>query len=131
MSSLNSLSTRQRNAGTLYFVALLRQELGNRIRSARTAAGMTQRDLATAIHLKNATDVSRYERGETDVPSHRIDLIAQATGRPRSYFVRDPSEPEPTQPTDEALAEVRRELAEVQATLAEVLRLARRLTEPE
>lgn len=81
--------------GTLYLVALLREDLGERIKTARVQAGLTQRELADKIHLKNATDVSRYERGAVDVPSHRIDLIANATGRPRSFFTRDPSEPEP------------------------------------
>lgn len=95
MTSAIRLSTRHAEIGTLYFVALLREQLGERIKTARVGAGMTQRELAERIHLKNATDVSRYERGIVEVPSHRIDLIAEATGRPRSYFTRDPAEPEP------------------------------------
>lgn len=87
-----SLSTQDIHAGTLYFVALLREELGRRIKVARLAAKLTQQELAEKIGLKHAQDVSRYERGITEVPGHRIDLISEATGRPRSYFVRDPSE---------------------------------------
>jgi transcriptional regulator with XRE-family HTH domain len=111
MSSAVSLSTPRVQNGTLYFVALLREELGRRIAAARTSAGLSQQQLAALIGLKHAQDVSRYERGKVDVPSHRIDLIAEATGRPRSYFVRDPSEPEPTPSTDLGeIAELRREV---------------------
>lgn len=125
-----SLSTRRVQTGTLYFVALLREELGRRIAAARTSAGLSQQQLAAEIGLKHAQDVSRYERGKVEVPSHRIDLIAEATGRPRSYFVRDPSEPDlSSTPSDgdglqEALQDVREQvqavLAEVQAMRADV-----------
>lgn len=98
-----SISTRRVETGTLYFVALLREELGRRIATARTGAGLSQRELADKIGLKNASDVSRYERGETEVPRHRIDLIAEATNRPRSYFTRDPAEPEPSTPPADVL----------------------------
>jgi transcriptional regulator with XRE-family HTH domain len=95
MSRHKSLSTPRVQSGTLYFVALLREELGRRIKVARTAAGLSQQDLAEKVGLKHAQDISRYERGKVDVPSHRIDLIAEATGRTRSFFVRDPNDPEP------------------------------------
>lgn len=91
-----SVSTRRVETGTLYFVALLREELGRRIATARIASGLSQRELADRIGLKNASDVSRYERGIVEVSGPRIDLIAEATGRPRSYFTRDPAEPEPS-----------------------------------
>lgn len=93
MISHERISTRRVDVDTLYFVALLRTELGNRIKTARLAARLSQRELADLIGLKNASDVSRYERGVVEVPAARIDLIAEATERPRSYFTRDPSEP--------------------------------------
>lgn len=102
--------------GTLYLVALLREELGKRIKEARVAAGMTQRELADRIHLKNATDVSRYERGVVEVPSHRIDLIAEATGRPRSFFTRDPSEPDAVD--EDRIERLENELQETRRALA-------------
>lgn len=114
-----SLSTPRVQNGTLYFVALLREELGRRIKVARVGAGLKQRELATAIGLENAQDISRYERGKVEVPSHRIDLIAEATGRPRSYFMRDPSEPDPTV-VDEELEQLKAELAEVRRGLTMV-----------
>lgn len=110
--------------GTLYFVALLRKELGQRIQDARRQAGLTQRELADLIGLKNATDISRYERGLVEVRDFRIDRIAEATGKPRSYFLRDPDEPEPAPspaPADDRLAQVTAELAEVRALLAGLL----------
>ena len=94
-----SLSTSRVQNGTLYFVALLREDLGRRIKTARTAAGLSQQELAEKIGLRHAQDVSRYERGKVEVPAHRIDLIAEATGRPRSYFTRDPSEEEQATPS--------------------------------
>lgn len=94
MRSHAGLSTPRVQIGTLYFVALLREELGRRIKTARTGAGLSQQQLAEAIGLRHAQDVSRYERGIVEVPSHRIDLIAETTDRPRSFFTRDPSEPE-------------------------------------
>lgn len=112
MTSAMRISTSRVEVGNLYFVALLREELGERIKSARNAAGLSQRELADLIHIKNASDVSRYERGVVEVPSHRIDLIASATSKPRSYFTRDPSEPEPVD--EDALRQVvREEMAEV------------------
>jgi transcriptional regulator with XRE-family HTH domain len=84
MTRRAGLSTRLEHVGTLYVVALLREELGRRIAAARHAAGLTQQELAEKIGLKHAQDVSRYERGKVEVPHARIDLIAEATGRARS-----------------------------------------------
>jgi len=112
------LSTPRVQIGTLYFVALLREELGRRIATARHDAGLSQQDLAERIGLKHAQDVSRYERGKVEVPSFRIDRIAEATGRPRSYFVRDPLEPE--LPTGESAS--LDALLEGQETILELLR---------
>ena len=117
MSKHGSLWTRTEHAGTLYVVALLREELGRRIKTARLAAGLTQQELAARIGLRHAQDVSRYERGKTEVPSGRLDLIAEATGRRRSYFTRDPAEPEPADPGQEARLEglIGEALAEIRA----------------
>lgn len=124
----DAISTLRAQNGTLYFVALLREELGRRIKAARVAAEMSQRELADAIKLKNAGDISRYERGVVEVPSHRIDLIAEATGRPRSYFTRDPSEPElPTNGSVEQLQEV---VAGMVAQLGRIEALLHALADP-
>jgi transcriptional regulator with XRE-family HTH domain len=85
-------------------VALLREELGRRIRTARNEKGLSQQELAELVGLKHAQDISRYERGKTEVPDFRIDRIATATDQPRSYFLRDPAEPETVKNLDERLA---------------------------
>lgn len=126
MTSHLGLSTRSEHAGTLYFVALLREELGRRIKTARVAAGLSQQDLAEKIGLKHAQDVSRYERGKVEVPGHRIDLIAEATDRPRSFFTRDPAEPE--QPATPSTADLRQMIREeVVAALGPLEQLLQRL----
>lgn len=129
MSSLGmgrhaGLSTRNAQWGTLYFVALLREELGRRIRVARKGAKLTQQELAEKIGLKHAQDVSRYERGKIEVPSARIDLIAEATGRPRSFFVRDPSE-QPLEPSE--IAELRDEVRALRQSYVELVQRIDRL----
>lgn len=116
MTRLASLSTPRVQNGTLYFVALLREDLGQRIKTARQGAGLSQQQLALAIGLKHAQDVSRYERGKVEVPSSRIDLIAEATGRTRSFFTRDPSEPEAVD--EDRIAQLESELQETQQALA-------------
>lgn len=119
-----SLSTPRVQNGTLYFVALLREELGRRIATARTAAGMSQQQLAEKIGLRHAQDVSRYERGKVEVPAHRIDLIAEATGRPRSFFTRDPAEPEAT-PSPSEVVELRQEVRDLRASVESLLQEVR------
>ena len=123
MSRRTKVSTSRVETGSLYFVALLREELGRRIAAARTSAKLSQQELANMIGLKHAQDIGRYERGKVDVPGHRIDLIAEATNRPRSYFVRDPSEPEPiTSGLSEAgVAELRAEIREMRQLLERLL----------
>jgi len=127
MTSLASLSTPRVQNGTLYFVALLREDLGQRIKTARQGAGLSQQELALAIGLKHAQDVSRYERGKVEVPSSRIDLIAEATGRSRSFFTRDPSEVE--QPP-EGMEVLREEVSAQGRQLDRIERLLQTLAEP-
>lgn len=123
-----SLSTRTEHIGTIYFVALLRQELGRRIAVARKAAGLSQQQLAEKIGLRHAQDISRYERGKVEVPAARIDLIAEATGRPRSYFTRDPSEVDDPPQSAEQLRQMVRE--EVSAALVPLEQILARLADP-
>ena len=66
-----------------------RSQIGERIKLAREDAGMTQADLARKVGLEHPQSVSRYERGETEVPPKRLRAIAEATGRPMSFFVAE------------------------------------------
>ena len=61
-------------------------ELGGRIREARAAKGWKQRELASEVEVEPIT-VSRWERGATTPDFDVLRLVAEATGKPLSYFV--------------------------------------------
>ncbi|HSE81707.1 MAG TPA: helix-turn-helix transcriptional regulator [Gaiellaceae bacterium] len=70
-------------------------EVGARIRSARTAKGWKQKHLAAEVNVEPIT-VSRWERGATTPDFNALNLIAEATGRPVSYFLGEgDAAPEP------------------------------------
>lgn len=58
-----------------------RRDIGNRIRSARVHAGLTQEGLAGRIHVERRT-VVRIELGITSPPLDRILCIARALDVP-------------------------------------------------
>lgn len=68
------------------------EEVGLRIAQARDEAGLSQQELAERINLAQGQSISRYERGETEVPAKRLRRIAEATGKPMSFFVQEPDE---------------------------------------
>jgi transcriptional regulator with XRE-family HTH domain len=67
-------------------VASGKEQLGNRIRSARAAKGWKQKHLAAQLDVEPIT-VSRWERGATTPDLDVLGRVAQATGRPVSFFV--------------------------------------------
>ncbi|MFL5919986.1 MAG: helix-turn-helix domain-containing protein [Gaiellaceae bacterium] len=70
-----------------------RQELGERIRSARAAKGWKQKHLAAEVEVEPIT-VSRWERGATTPDLEVLNRVASATGKPVSFFVAAPAEPD-------------------------------------
>ncbi|WP_369374650.1 helix-turn-helix domain-containing protein [Promicromonospora sp. Populi] len=60
--------------------------LGRRLTQARELAGMTQDSLARAVGL-DRTAVTRLEKGERKLSVPELVEIAEAVGRPLSYFV--------------------------------------------
>lgn len=74
-------------------MATTRSPLGIRIREARTAKGWKQKHLAAEVRVEPMT-VSRWERGATQPDLDVVRLIAEATGKPVSYFVAGDDEPE-------------------------------------
>jgi transcriptional regulator with XRE-family HTH domain len=62
--------------------------LGDRIREARAAKGWKQKNLAAEVEVEPIT-VSRWERGATTPDLDVLRLVAEATGKPLSYFVSD------------------------------------------
>ncbi len=67
-------------------VASEREQLGDRIRSARAAKGWKQKHLAAQLEVEPIT-VSRWERGATTPDLDVLGRVAEATGRPVSFFV--------------------------------------------
>ena len=66
--------------------------LGDRIREARASKGWKQRELASEVEVEPIT-VSRWERGATTPDLDVIRLVADATGKPLSYFIADGEPP--------------------------------------
>src|ERR671934_611493 len=67
-------------------VAEERPDLGEKIRAARAAKGWKQKHLAAQVDVEPIT-VSRWERGATRPDLGVITQVAEATGKPVSYFV--------------------------------------------
>jgi transcriptional regulator with XRE-family HTH domain len=67
-------------------VAEAKEQLGERIRTARAAKGWKQKHLAAEVDVEPIT-VSRWERGATTPDLNVVGRIADATGKPVSYFV--------------------------------------------
>jgi transcriptional regulator with XRE-family HTH domain len=63
-----------------------RTELGGKIREARKEKGWKQKHLAAQVEVEPIT-VSRWERGATTPDLDVLSLVAEATGKPVSYFV--------------------------------------------
>jgi transcriptional regulator with XRE-family HTH domain len=68
-----------------------REPVGERIREARAEKGWMQKHLAAEVEVEPIT-VSRWERGATTPDLDVLRLVADATGKPLSYFVSDPKE---------------------------------------
>jgi transcriptional regulator with XRE-family HTH domain len=60
-------------------------EVGNRIRIARVAIGMSQEKLADALGL-SFQQVQKYEKGVNRVAPSRLAVVAEATGKPVAWF---------------------------------------------
>ncbi len=65
-----------------------KERLGERIRAARAEKGWKQKHLAAQVDVEPIT-VSRWERGATSPDLEVISQVAEATGKPLSYFVGD------------------------------------------
>lgn len=75
-------------------MSLGQQQLGEQIKKAREAKGLSQMDLAEAVGLAHPQSISNYERGIEDPPLHRLRRIAEATAQPISYFTDTQEESE-------------------------------------
>lgn len=64
------------------------QELGERIRQAREALGLSQDDLATRVN-RDQRSVSEYENGKRRIYAHDLPTFAQALQVPIGYFFQE------------------------------------------
>ena len=60
--------------------------IGERIRTAREQAGLSQRELAQIIGFSSAQAVSLWESEQREVSASVLWKIAHATGQPISFF---------------------------------------------
>lgn len=67
-------------------------ELGQRIRQAREAIGLSQRDFSEAVS-KDQTAISEYETGKRKVPAVELSLFAQVLQVPVAYFYEGELQP--------------------------------------
>ena len=56
------------------------EQIGARIKEARLAAGMTQKELADAVDGLSAKAVSEAERDQRELTDEQLEAIAEATG---------------------------------------------------
>jgi transcriptional regulator with XRE-family HTH domain len=75
------------------------KELGEKIKAARAGKGWKQKHLAAEVAVEPIT-VSRWERGATTPDLDVLRLVADATGRPLSFFVDEGAAAEPPPPPD-------------------------------
>lgn len=61
------------------------QEIGQRLRTAREARGLTRRQVAEAIYASPGT-LGQWETGYATVPASRLDELATVLGIPRSWL---------------------------------------------
>jgi transcriptional regulator with XRE-family HTH domain len=117
------VSTDARHLRQLLRMALGQEEIGRRIKEAREDLSLSQRELAERIGLADAQSISRYERGETEVPAKRLRRIAEATGKDMSFFVME-IRGEAIPASD--LQALREAMEHVETAVDEILRLLRR-----
>ena len=66
---------------------MAKKKVGELIKEARTAAGMTQEQLARKVKDCSASDISKAERGEKNLTQEQLKQIAKATGVTQSSLL--------------------------------------------
>src|SRR2546425_1075314 len=93
-----------------------RSELGGKIRAARKDKGWKQKHLAAQVEVEPIT-VSRWERGATTPDLDVLTLVAEATGKPVSYFVGGDEQPEAAPQVADLLARLEGVVARLEAAV--------------
>ena len=105
------------DSSVMYSQAVAKEPVGDRIREARGQMGWKQKELAAEVAVEPIT-VSRWERGATTPDLDVLRLVADATGKPLSYFVGG-GEGSPA--LEARVGSLERSLARVEAKLDELL----------
>lgn len=71
-------------------------QIGQRIRSARIEASMTQSDLGLALGC-SSQQIHKYERGSNRVSAGTLFVIAEALGQNVEWFFLDAKKPDAAQ----------------------------------
>jgi transcriptional regulator with XRE-family HTH domain len=95
-------------------------DLGDRIRSARADLGWKQKHLAAEVHVEPIT-VSRWERGATTPDLDTLRAVAQATGRPVTYFVAGEEDEIAALGGDDRVGRIEDALERIEAQLAQLV----------
>lgn len=66
--------------------------IADRLRQARTQAGLSQEELAEKIGLTTVS-ISKFETGRRQPRVSTLERVAEATGTPLAWFFSEPSEP--------------------------------------
>ena len=69
---------------------MAKKKVGVLIKEARTAAGLTQEQLARKVTDCSATDISKAERGDKDLTQAQLKQIAKATGVTQKSLLEAP-----------------------------------------
>ncbi len=97
----------------------LDRHIGERIRKRRTQMGLTQEQLARALHV-SYQQIQKYERGTNRIPAVRLHRIARRLGVDIAYFFAGWEEPGETaagaggERGDQGLVELARYFIEVE-----------------
>jgi len=68
-----------------------KKKVGDLIKEARTAAGLTQAALAEKVDGASASDISKAERGEKELTQAQLRQIARATGVTQRSLLEAPA----------------------------------------
>lgn len=72
------------------------KRVGQLIKEARTAAGLTQAKLANKVSGVTASDIGRVERGEINLTNEQLKKIAKALGITQTSLLNAPKNSEAT-----------------------------------
>src|SRR5690625_3437203 len=64
--------------------------IGERVRRARVAEGLSQQQLAREIGLEDRTAVSKIERGDRKIDGMELARLSRALNVPLDQFIQDP-----------------------------------------